>query len=321
MKHLALRALAALALAAPVLADGFDRARVPGKARVVAHFDFEGFLRSRLLTELQRLEPDFKADLDLGDASPFLKGIQPLRDIRSITVFATDLRQERFGVVVRASQKVEALLQVAAGVEQYAVQQVAGRSVHSWSEDEDGGERVLAALFEIGGSQDKLVLISNDVVLMEEGLAVLEGRAPGLAAGGAGLLATQPRAGTLLFAACDQSLGELEDIAPSSPVARMVQGLVVQVGEASGNVFLNLALTTEDYQNAQKVQQVLQGLTALASLGIEGLEIEGLRQREVLQRLVGALRFQSYANQLFVEFEYGLQALIDDLQLLEQCGD
>ncbi len=318
MKHLALSAPALLALACPLLAGGFDRARVPAKAHAVAHVDLEALLRSKLLAEVQRMHPDFKADLDLGEASPFLRGVQPLKDIRSVTVFATDLRQERFGLLLHASDKVEALLNMATAVEQYSVQQVGGRSVHSWSDDEDGGERVLAALFEIGGSTDKLVLASNDPELMAEGMAVLEGRAASLATTGGGLVATQARAGAIAFAACDQSLGELGDLSPSSPVARMVQGLVLQVGENGGNVFMNLALRTEDYQNAQRVQQVLQGLTALASLGIEGLDVEDLPQRQVLQRLVAGLRFTSYANELTVEFEYGLQALIDDLQLLEE---
>lgn len=61
------------------------------------------------------------------------------------------------------------------------------------------------------------------------------------------------------------------------------------------------------------MQQILQGLTALASLVSEDVE-----QGQALQRLVGALRFQTTGSQIYVEFSYDLASLIGDLRSLER---
>lgn len=310
MKHLVLPGLALLTLAAPTLADGFDRARVPADARLVAHVDVEAVVRSRLVQELQRLEPDLDVDFDLGDEVPLLAGVRPLRDVRSITLFAVDPERQRVGAVVRLSEKADALLQIAQGLDQYESLDIEGYTVHSWSESEH--QRAFASLFPVQGSGDRLVLVSNDPALMGRGLAVLSGRAPSLAAQTEGMLGIVPEPGGLVFVASDKSLGELGDLDPTSSVARLVQGFALQLGEAQGNVFAHLVLQAASPQEVQRVQQVLQGFTALA--GLVAMDAE---HGQSLQGLVNALRYRGIGDRLYVEFSYELLALIDTLHALE----
>ena len=298
------------ALSAPALADGLDRSRIPQNVQAIVHLDVEALLASQLARRLQELDPKLDPDFDLGQQEPMLSGVRPLRDLRSLTIFAADARSRRFGAMVRTSDKADALLQLAMAAETYELVPLAGWQVHSWSE---GGERVYGAVVPLGQSADRLVLLANDAQVMSESMAVLEGRGLSLAAGAQGQLALAPSPGTIVFAATNQPIAELSEVDPSSSVARLVQGLVLQLGEVNGSLFANLSLSTAQPQDALRVQQILQGLTALASLVSEDVE-----QGQALQQLVGALRFQTTGNLIHVEFAYELESLIRDLRSLEQ---
>jgi hypothetical protein len=301
--------LLATALAAPASSDVLDKARVPARARALVHVDVEALLASQVVRELEQADPDMKIDFDLGEATPLLKGVRPLQDVRSVTLFAVDPQQERFGVVLRTSDKADALLKVAIATDAYELVPLAGWQVHSWK---DGEQRVFGAVVPLQGTGDRLVLMSNDADLMGAGIAALDGSGKTLKGRGQGQLAARPEPGTILFLASDISLAELSREDPTSSVARLVQGGVLQLGEVQGEVFANMAVVTESPEDALRVQQVMQGVTALASLVSEEAE-----QGQALQRLVGALRFHTTGSQLFAEFRYELTSLIRDMQALE----
>jgi hypothetical protein len=299
--------LLTLTLVAPLNAGGFDRTRVPVDALAVAHVDLEALVRSQLLVELQRQHPEFSTSFDLGEHHPMLAGIQPLRDVRSVTVFAGDLAQQKLAALVQVDERLEALLQVAMGLEQYESLEVDGRTIHSWSEGE--GERVFAYVH--GTQGDRTILISNDTGLLGRGLAVLNSGAANLSSSPHAVLRTAPEAGAIVFAASAEPLSRLGEMDADSSVARLVQGAVLQLGEHGGALFGNVALLTEKPEDALRLSQVLQGLTALASLASESVE-----QAQAMQRLVQGLTFQATGSQLFVEFRYDLAALLREVREL-----
>ena len=313
MRTLLAACLAPLALAAPLAADGFNPALVPASAQAVAHLDIEALLKSKLMFELRAQHPEIDLEMDMGQHHPMLAGFKPLEDIRSVTVFASDLGKERGAALVRVDAKIEALLGVAMGLDQYESFEISGRQVHSWSEGSD--QRVFACVEPIVGSTDRLVLVTNDTALLGNGLAALSSKSASLAGSGQGVMSARPQAGAVLFAASSQPLSQMGDIDASSSVARLVQGAVVQIGEQAGAVFASVSLLTDKPQDAMRLQQVLQGFTALA-----GLVGESAEQGAALQRLVSGLTFQSNGSQLFVEFRYDLGALMHELKSLEH-GD
>lgn len=302
-------ALILLSCAAPLRAGGFDRARVPAGAVAVAHVDVEALLRSQLVAELQRRHPELANELDLGRHHPMLAGVQPLRDVRSITVFASDVSRHKLAAVVQVDAKLEPLLQMAMGVEQYEALEIDGRTIHTWSHG--GDERVFAYVEPAGA--DRLVLIANDTQLLGQGLAVLTSGAPNLASSPHAVLHAQAQPGAIVFAASAEPLSKLGEMDAHSSVARLVQGAVVQLGEQGGAVFGSVALLTEKPDDALRLSQVLQGLTALASLAGENVE-----QAQALQRLSSGLSFQATGSQLFVEFRYDLATLMQELQGLAE---
>jgi hypothetical protein len=299
--------LLSLTLVAPLHAGGFDRTRVPVDALAVAHIDIEALAHSQLLVELQRQHPQFSTSFDLGEHHPMLAGIQPLRDVRSVTFFAGDLSQQKLAALIRVDARLESLLQVAMGLEPYEALEVDGRTIHSWSEDES--QRVFAYVHELDG--DRLILVSNDTGLLGRGLAVLNSGSANLSSSPHAVLRTQPEPGAIVFAASAEPLSRLGEIDASSSVARLVQGAVLQLGEQQGAVFGNVALITEKPEDALRLSQVLQGLTALASLASESAE-----QAQAMQRLVRGLSFQATGSQLFVEFRYDLATLLREVREL-----
>lgn len=311
MKHLALPLALCLSLSGPALADGLDRSLVPAQAQAVVHMDFEALAASQLARMMAELDGEFDLDMDLGEEFPMFAGFRPLRDIRSVTVFALDVKKEQAGALVHTTSAANPLLEAARDVEQYAAADIGGHALHSWSMD---GEMVYAAVFQNAGSDDQMVLVSNSEAVMTAGLAVVAGGADSLAGADVdAMTATPPLPGAILYAATDRSLGELGDIDATSAVAEMVQGMVLQVGESRGEVFASVALRASDMQETQRVRQVLQGITALA--GLMGAEEE---QGQALQNLAGALRYRSTGNHLFIDFSYNLQALVEDLETLAE---
>lgn len=154
------------ALAAPALADGLDKARVPARARAVLHVDVEALLASQLVRELEKVDPDVKLDFDLGEHEPLLEGVRPLQDVRSVTIFTADAASERFGAVVRTSDKADALLQVAIASDAYELVPLGDWQVHSWKQ---GAKRAYGAVVPLPLSSDRLVLVTNDAQLMRMG--------------------------------------------------------------------------------------------------------------------------------------------------------
>ena len=309
MRTLTAAGLLTLTLVAPLHAGGFDASRVPADAVAVAHVDFEALVRSQLWAEIQRMNPELSLDLDLGEQHPALAGIQPLRQVRSVTVFTSNVSKERFAALLHVDARLEGALQVAMGLEQYEALEVDGRAIHSWSED--GDERVFAYVHPAGA--DRLILVSNDTQLLGKGLAVLTSGGASLSSSPHAIMRAVAQPGTIVYGASAEPLSKLGDVDASSSVAQLVQGAVMQFGETGGTVFGSLALLTEKPEDALRLSQVLQGLTALASLAAENAE-----QAQMLQHLVSSLNFQATGSQLFVEFRYDLAALIQLIQQLEE---
>jgi len=317
MQRTLLLGLLAATCISPALADGLDKSHVPASARAVVHIDVEALVASQIARKVQELNPEANVQFDLGQVQPMLAGIRPLQELRSVTIFCADPKSQKFGAVVRCTDKVDALLDMAMGVEGYELTPIDGWQVHSWH---DGEQRVYGAVLPIGSSKERLVLLANDTHAMSEGMAVLQGRGQSLAHGAQGQLGVAPEPGTIVFAASNEPLSQLGEIDPSSPVARLVQGFVLQAGEAQGRVFANVSLATAEPRDAQRVQHVLQGLAALASLVTDqGKYEDGADQDQiqVLQQLANAVKFQTNGNLLYVEFSYDLEQLIRDLQALD----
>jgi hypothetical protein len=105
---------------------------------------------------------------------------------------------------------------------------------------------------------------------------------------------------------------DLEGDEPQSRVARMTDGVRLEVGEVGGRLFFDARLRTKQAKDALQVQQILQGLMALASFVGNEPEV-GM----TLGRWIKAVSIESSDRTVTVRFEYDLKTLIAEMRALE----
>jgi hypothetical protein len=309
MKSLSL--LAALIFLAPLArAGGLDAKRVPADARWVAHFDMEALLRSQLYTELKEAKPTLDADIDIDEMKVEF-GIDPIHDLRALTVYCAGTTSDDTVAILVGNEKIDQAAARLGATDGHRVLDVGGHVVHVFGEHEETWYAYVGAA---PGGSERVVVLAKGQKLLEQGLAVLEGKTPSLATADNALIRAKPQPGSIVFAASSQSLAEFGDIGSeqASAVARLAQSFVLDVGEDRGALFANLEITTQKPEDALRVQQVLQGATALLSLvgGDEGASAR-------IQHLVAALRFESLGALMTARFRYPVRDLIGDLEALD----
>ncbi len=249
---------------APVAApDGLKRAQVSADADWVVHVDIRGLLASGfgvLLDEAMSSDDDFaEVQRELG--------LDPRRDIASVTVYGTADDPERPVILVAGDAALDRALDHVAGKAFRRTIDLDGVSVDRWSEDEHEDEAVYTYLARRAGSEQRLLVASPHAAGVAQGLAVLRGESASLADddGDFGASAS-PSAGAFAFVAVREGFSRLEDIDPSSRVAQLVQSAVVEAGEFQDEAFVRVSVTAPNATDANQIATILQGGSALLTL-------------------------------------------------------
>jgi len=311
-----LNALIALPLlscpAAPPASAGIDRAQVDATAKWVAHVDVEAFRATQLFQEIKAADKEGELDKALGDVES-QHGIQLLEDVFSFTAYGTRLGDEHGVVLVQANAHAEAALTAAQEKHGAKSLRIRERDCVQWGAGvEDGFSCLLPAT----GERRQIVLTKTQGDL-EQALDVLDKKRPALDSQPQSDLYAPPAAGSFLFVAASGILEELagphgHDIKQVSAAARLAKGLRVELGEASGNVYLDLRLRTEKPEDAQRIQKVFEGLLALPGILHGGSELG-----EVLDRLTQAIKVEALNEIAHVRFQYAAKALFGEIQKLQ----
>ena len=306
-----------LSLLAPVAtAGGLQKSRVPGGARWVVHLDVEAMRASRIYEAVHEASGrDGTNDMDehLSEVRMFL-GLDPTTDFKSVTLYCAAQSEERCVAVLAGNAKVDAALDRLKAMANYHTSAVEGRSLHTWG---DEGDRWYAYVHRKDGSEERVVVASQDRAELARGIAVLEGDAESLASADQPGIRGTPASGSILFAAAGESLRELSEVEPVSAVAKLAKTIVLDVGEERGALRAHVGLDTRSAEDAQRIHQVLQGAVAL--VGLVGNEHEDLRSR--LQPLVDSLRLSSSGTRVDVDFRYDVESLLSDLKSLHDVGE
>jgi hypothetical protein len=311
MKTLLLPLALLAGLTRPAAADQLDRDLIPAEARWLVHVDLEALGRSRLYERLLE-EQDFELELPEEDELAFLANVDFFGgDVKSVTAYGNAPDTEDAVLMVVASEKIEEAL--SALRVHLSVRDVrSGQHVlQHWTQaDED--ESMYSWLATRPGGGERVLLVGKSRSTLTHAVDVMQGSAPSQAGSPSPALTTRPSPGSIFFAAAND-LSRLAEFDPSSRVAGLTRALSVDLGENAGTVFLYLVADSESAADTRQVQQVLQGLTALAGLMVPP---EG-DAAYVVQNLLGAFRFEASGSRLLIEFRYDAEHLVDDLKLLE----
>lgn len=298
-------------------AAALDKSLVAPDARWVAHFDVGALARSELLRLARSGEHSIKVNIDeaLSEVRTEL-GLDPLEDVRSVTLYGASTDDEQLVVQVLATAQLDEALTELELRGEVQTMDVGGRTFRRMG-PEKAHDTMYSWVHPRGA--DRLLVLTGDVDRLSAAARRVEsqGREPSLLTTQRGALAASPRPGSIFFAAVDDSLAQLApDVQPASRVVEMARGAVLDLGEAQGMVFGVATLQTDDSEAARKVGDVLRGATSLVGLMAASSDVPaGLTQ------LVEALSFETSGTSATVRFEYDVRRLLSDLTSLEESEE
>lgn len=123
-----------------------------------------------------------------------------------------------------------------------------------------------------------LIIISKSAKDMESAQAVIEGKGDSITKSKA--FGTYPAiTNSFFFLAVAESFNMGDHVPPQAKVLQQASGARIVLGETADKLFLQLALKTKTAEASQQIQQVVQGIIAMISLGqVEEPEIAQLVQ-------------------------------------------
>lgn len=294
-------------------ADELKRERVPADVDLVVHFDFEGFKQTQVWKHLAATLEREELESELADLHELQSrfGIDPLTDLRAVTLFKLEADEEPTVVLFSATAAIDEALRRFQAEPGYARLSAAGIELHTWSEGQgDDGkidEKVYAYVH--AGAEERVVVLSSSQDSALHAARVLRGEDPSHAKAGTALTLA-PARGSFLYVAAS-SIPHIQDT-PASRVFGLAQGIQVDLGEAGGLLRAHMGITTASPKDAYDIRNVLNGLISLARLA-------GAELGEALEILTG-IRLDTRGSEVLFDFEFEVERLLEIVQSLEGLG-
>lgn len=306
MKTLLLAGIAWLPVL-PAPADELKRERLPADVDLVVHFDIEGLKQTELWRRISESAEGQELRAGLSDLEELHTrfGIDPLNDVRAVTLFKVEKEEDPTVVLFSTTARIDEALQRFQAVSGYARVVADGIELHTWSEG-GAGEKAFAYVH-AGAAQERVVVLASNETSALHAARVLRGQEPSHAANPA-LLTLAPTRGSFLYLAA-KSLPHIEDT-PASQVFGLAQGIQLDLGEAGGFLRAHMGVTTASPQNALDISNVANGLISIARLA-------GGEMGELMEVLTG-LRMNTRGSEVQVDFEFEVARLMEILETLQE---
>lgn len=319
-------------LAAGVQAGGLVPAQIDAQARWIGHVDLQAFHDSQIYQTL--LEADEEHNIEKGLSDLFTtQGIDLFRDVRGITAYGTGPADDDAVALIDTTANAEPALARWREEMHAKVVDVGGRACTQWDEK---GQTSFSCLRSKPDTTDRLLVVSHSRAGLEHALDVLDGKGASCATKAPDEINLTMQPGTLVFFAAsgifDQANGlglghvgvkhdsngkndlqvAVSASGPESVIARLAQGVRVEFGETGGHLFTTVQLRTQREEDAKKLQQIVQGLMALASFATEEPDVGA-----TLGRWLGAVQVTRQDQTLRLAFDYDLKTLLREARALE----
>ncbi|MDA7915976.1 hypothetical protein N9B94_01930 [Verrucomicrobia bacterium] len=308
-------ALLIVALAAMPLvstAEPFNRERIPTETKWLVHLDVEGLLNTRIgefATHI--LEREMKSEIEKIQ-SGFGHGIEISTDsLRSVSAFGNgyELTPDTGGVLVLDLE--EKLKMIATGL--LVQQSLAG------ADDDKAPVRTIEnedySLYSIMGEvfvsldDQNLVFVSKSREEMEEARNIWSGKEQGMgAANSFGNLTGTEEA--FFFLAVAEDFNKSLPIPPQANFLKLADSARIMIGESSDDLFAALSLDTQDKKGATQMQQILQGLLAIAPLVAP--------QDPAVQNLLSGTSLNNENGKVSLSLRYSVEDAIQAFEKFEE---
>lgn len=294
----------ALLWAGTAWAGPLTRPDVAGTAKWVLHLDTER-LRPTRVGEAIAQQVDAKMAKPTADLKFFLGLEFDWRRITALTAYGTSFKAQsgdKGVLLVYSDMDVETALET-----------TVAKLASTGQADSGPVRRLEAAPNALYRINDELyvacrvgrpTILSKSRKLIDEARATLAGSTPSLRESQA--LAGFPAPETPMFAlATAEGFNEQVPIPPLSKTLQNAEALRLMLGEKGDDLCLNLALEAKSVETATQIQQVLQGLVALAALN----EV----QNQDLQILAQSLKVSAKDKLVNAEVRYPVAKALDKI--------
>ena len=258
--------------ASGALGGPLNKAVVSKDAQWVFHLDAEAGMASTI----GRYIIDHRAELKLDELERVKAeiGIDPLQDIKGVTVYGTGPKDCDGIAVIYTSAAVDQMIarmrqKAEDGIKQV---QIEGYTVYTWTE----GESPRFAQVRPDG-EGRIVIAASDQEHLISGIHVLEGKDGSMKGGGDGLAAASPLPGSIIFASATH-LPQAEALP-----FKHAEGFTFDAGEAEQQIYADVRVTAKSSEEATNMSQVAMGAMAMVRM-MAGSNPE---YREAVQLLEG----------------------------------
>jgi hypothetical protein len=244
--------LLALTAVAPAAAGPLKGDRIPADAAWVVHIDVEAGVAS----QVGGFAVAHRAQWGPGACDEFVAktGIEPTRDIKSVTIYGPTCDEDHAVAVIDATSATDTFLEKLRA-EEPTFTRIQGEKylVDTWIEH---GSPRFGYVRKDGDS--RLVMVSRDRARLEEAIALSE-KSGGAVASPA--LATPPRKGSFVYVS---AVGlDAAAKAGNAKVVQKMQDLHLDLGEAEGALYGRMLITTATRRDADQVLQMMQGAVTI----------------------------------------------------------
>jgi hypothetical protein len=286
--------------------DELKRERLPADVDFVVHIDVEGFKATQLWKQFSEKSQDLHFDIDELDEVRDELGIDPLTDVRAVTLYKIESEEDPTVVLFSSTPKIDEALAKHQKEHSYRKIISSGIELHTWGEGDstDDDDRMFAYVHPAG--DERIVVVASSEQSAVHAARVLRGEDPSHASAGT-LLTLAPAKGSFLYVAATE-IPHLNELKPASQVFGLAQGIQVDLGEAGGFLRAHMGVTTASAEDAINISNVINGLVSLARLA-------GNEVGELLELLTG-IRLNTRGSEVLFDYEFAVDRLVEILETL-----
>jgi len=251
----------AASLATAVLAGPLDKRQIAARAQWLIHGDVEALMVSKLGQRIQQ-EAQKPGLAQVVQAIQTTYGLNPLADVKSITLYGTKVGQEEGVAIIQAKLDRQKLVDLLKLNPDYKEHKAGQQVIHEWVDAPKDDKPAQVRFGAFCGSDLAVIASSRD--LLQQALAVLDGKADSLAKGESPGLAA-PRAGTFLTLCVDKLPQPPADRPEAVLLAKFARACAC-LGEAEGKLFADVAIEAASQEAADNIRKTVEG--GLAFLGL-----------------------------------------------------
>jgi hypothetical protein len=295
-----------LALAASAaLAGPLQRNHVAADAKWILHLDLDNFRATQVGATIVKGKIDQQVAKAAADLKTYLDVDFDWTRIAGATLYGLDFDPKARGK--NCVLLIQTTLDVQKGLENAIARQTQAGVDGNVTRVQEAPVPIYRIRSEFFAAlpPGKPVVLAQTADLIEKGLAVLDGRAPSLAAAPA-FADFPPAPGAFAFLAMAAGFSENAPIPPQANVLKMTEAGRILLGETGTQVFLSATLKAKSAEAGSQMQQILQGLLALAALSQSA--------NQDLQALVQATKVTTNDRMVTVDVQLPAATIVQKMQ-------